>query len=268
MDDLYFEQTIGMLKGFDEVDAIVLGGSRVSGHFDSGSDYDVWVYLNNNLSIDKRKNILSQTCSHMDFGRTVWGAYWDDCVLNSGIPIEINYDSIDSKKKSLSNTLEKHNSWGAGYTTCFCYNVFCSNILYDPKGVYGDMVKQFTMPYPEQLRKNIIAKNRECMGGKTSVSASYINQIEKAVMRNDMVSVNHRIAEFVKSYFDILFALNRKFHPGEKHLVEYAKELCEWLPEDFETDLHTLLVSNGNDETIPVLRKMIINLDLLIKNRN
>jgi hypothetical protein len=160
--------------------------------------------------------------------------------------------------------LEKHISWGSGYTTCFCYNVFHSKILYDPKGVYSDMVKLFTMPYPELLRKNIISKNRECMYGKMPVSPSYINQIEKAIKRNDIISVNHRIAEFIKNYFDILFALNRKFHPGEKHLIEYAKELCEWLPVDFEIDMRNLVISNGNDITLSVLRKLIINLDDLI----
>ncbi len=47
-------------------------------------------------------------------------------------------------------------------------------------------------------------------------NASYLDQIKLAVKRNDPISVNHRIAAFMASYFDIIFALNKVYHPGEK----------------------------------------------------
>ncbi len=255
-----FNKTIDLFQKFEEVDAIILGGSRASGKYDSTSDYDVYVYLNNALSIEKRKSALSQTCNYMGLGKTCWGADWDECILNNGIPIEVTYENINVTRQSLSNTLEKHIAWD-GYTTCVCYVVFNSKVLYDPKGLYSDMVKRFTKPYPEQLRKNIVSANKELLNG---ITPSYLNQIEKAIKRNDVVSINHRLAAFTKSYFDILFALNRKFHPGEKRLIEFGTELCEWLPVDFETDLHSLFASNGNDKTVPIIRKLISNLDNLI----
>ena len=261
MNDRFFDQTIGNFQKFKEVDAIVLGGSRASGRFDSASDYDAYVYLNGCLGVEKRERVLSETCDYMELNQTNWETE-DDCVLKSGVPMEIIYRYTDDTCQNISNTLEKHVA-AAGYTTCVCYNVFNSIILYDPQHVYKNLAKRFTMPYPEPLRKNIVSKNRQLLEG---IMPSYYNQIEKAIGRGDAVSINHRLTEFIKSYFDILFALNRTFHPGEKRLIEFGIALCEWLPNDFETDMYNLFASNGNDQTLPILRKMILNLDVLIEN--
>jgi len=65
-------------------------------------------------------------------------------------------------------------------------------------------------------------------------------QIQKAAKRGDLVSVNHRTAAFLETYFDMLFALNRKTHPGEKRLIQLCKEQCELLPDSFEENLNRL----------------------------
>jgi hypothetical protein len=190
-------------------------------------------------------------------------SYWepeDDCVLNNGVFLEVIYRSIGNTCQSLENTLEKHIA-GNGYTTCICYNVFNSIPLYDPKGLYGGMVKRYTMPYPEALRKNILTRGRELLEGKIP---SYVNQIEKAVKRNDIVSVHHRITEMLASYFDILFAFNRRFHPGEKRMVELSKKLCPALPGDFEKDIADLLTPAGKEEIMPAVKRLISNLDELM----
>jgi len=256
----YFNRTIEWYQNFEEVDAIALGGSKAADWYDDTSDYDVYVYLNNDLSAEKKKSILNQTCKHIGLGKTHWGVYWDDCILKSGVPIEINYMTLTNTRQSLQNTLIKYIPWG-GYTTCTCRMVFNSIVLHDPKGLYNEMVTQFTMPYPEQLRKNIISTNRELLQG---ITPSYFNQIEKAIKRNDTISINHRIASFIESYFDILFALNRVFHPGEKQLMRLSTQLCQWLPIDFEINLKNLLNSNRNNKTLPILHKLLSNIDDLI----
>ena len=183
----------------------------------------------------------------------------DDCILNNGINIDLIYRYTDNTVRVLSEHLESHIAWN-GYTTCICYNVFNSKILYDDKGLYGSMLKRFAMPYPEQLRKNIISLNRNLLEGKIP---SYSDQLERAIKRNDVPSINHRLTEFIKTYFDILFALNRTFHPGEKRMIDFGLDLCEWLPVNYERDLYSLFATNGEDKLL-VMRNIISNLDDLI----
>jgi hypothetical protein len=76
-----------------------------------------------------------------------------------------------------------------------------------------------------------------------TVIPAYAKQIEKAVAREDLVSINHRLAAFFASYFDIIFAVNRQLHPGEKRLVSLALNNCKSLPTNMESDIHSILVT-------------------------
>ena len=69
---------------------------------------------------------------------------------------------------------------------------------------------------------------------------AYKWQIAKAVERKDVVSVNHRTAAFMESYFDIIWAMNELNHPGEKRLVSLCKKMCKRLPADFEENINRL----------------------------
>ena len=69
---------------------------------------------------------------------------------------------------------------------------------------------------------------------------AYDHQIAKAVGRNDRVSINHRTAAFLESYFDVLFARNELTHPGEKRLMQLCRTQCTVLPDNFEDNLNCL----------------------------
>ena len=98
-------------------------------------------------------------------------------------------------------------------------------------------------PYPDALRENVVRYNRPMLRGFIS---SYWVQLEKATERNDLVSLNHRLAALLASYFDIIFAVNRLLHPGEKRLLATALATCPSLPERFEADLTATLRSAGD----------------------
>jgi hypothetical protein len=65
-------------------------------------------------------------------------------------------------------------------------------------------------------------------------------------VRGDAVSVNHRAAAFLASAFDVIFALNRVLHPGEKRLVSYVEASCPLRPDGFR-ELAVAVARAGSD---------------------
>ena len=98
--------------------------------------------------------------------------------------------------------------------------------------------------YPERLARAVVQKNLPVLG---AIISSYEQQIQAAFLRQDLVSLNHRVAAWLSSYFDILFAANRRFHPGEKRLLAYGKELPS-LPESMIEDVRTSCSQAGRLE--------------------
>ena len=223
------EKLFEELAQLEQVEAVVLGGSRAGEQYDQDSDYDVYVYLNSPIDEKTRQIILSNYCSYMEIGNQFWELE-DDCVLNNGIQIELIYRSLESFEQELNSTVFQHQAQNA-YTTCMWHNLLHSKILYDPNGRYTSLQKAYQIPYPQELKKHII--ERQLLLLEQSMPA-FSHQIEKAIKRQDLLSMNHRSSEFFASYFDLLFALNEQTHPGEKRMLDYAKTNCALLPKQFE----------------------------------
>ena len=124
-----------------------------------------------------------------------------------------------------------------GYTTCMWHNLIQSKILFDRNGRLQKLKEKYTIPYPLKLKENIISNNLRLLTGNLP---SYDKQIIKAIKRNDLISVNHRTAAYMESYFDIIFAMNELTHPGEKRMLQVALEKAAKLPEAFEKNIFTL----------------------------
>ena len=241
---MYFEELWNEFSKLNEVEAIALGGSRAGNNYDEKSDYDLYIYCTQIPDESIRRNILVKYCSYMEIGNSFWELE-DDCTLKDGVDIDILYRNIESFTNDVSYVVEKFNAYN-GYTTCMGHNLLHSRILYDTDDKFRKMQERFDIPYPDKLKDNIISKNIRLLTGNLP---SYDMQIKKALKRGDMVSVNHRTAAFMESYFDIIFALNKLTHPGEKRMVQYAIQDAEILPEDFEkniADLFTNMYTNSN----------------------
>lgn len=223
------------LCALDEVEALALGGSRAGTHFDRASDYDVYLYCLGPIPEETRRAILSPYCSVMELGNHFW-EYEDNCRLNDGIGIDLLYRDLDAFTAGLAEVVEQFQPRN-GYTTCMWHNLLSCKVVYDRDGRLARAKERFSVPYPRQLRENILSRSWKLLH---AAMPAYDAQLMKAVKRGDLVSVNHRTAGLLESYFDFLFALNGVTHPGEKRLVQLCRERCALLPARFEENLEQL----------------------------
>lgn len=218
-----------------QVEAIALGGSRATGRNDTKSDYDVYVYITDNIDENTRRRILEKYCGYMEIGNSFWELE-DDVTLKDSIDMDIIYRNMEDFEKMVSSVVIDCIPWN-GYTTCMWHNLITSQIVLDKNGKLNMLQEKYRIPYPKKLKKNIIANNLKLLSG---MLPSFDMQIQKAENRGDLVSVNHRVTEFLASYFDIIFALNEMTHPGEKRMQTICSKECNILPNNFDANLYRL----------------------------
>lgn len=255
------EQLLRELSGLPQVEAIALGGSRAGAAYDEKSDFDVYVYVTEPVPENIRREILGPYCSTMEIGNHYW-EYEDNCTLQNGIDIDILWRDLDEFAAGLVRVVEEHHP-SNGYTTCMWHNLKTCKILYDRDGRLNRAKEQFDCPYPRGLKRNLIRQNRNLLSGTLP---AYDAQIAKALKRGDHVSVNHRVTEFLASYFDILFAVNEKTHPGEKRLVSLCRMECDILPDRFEENLDALFKAMfyAPEEIQTILGEIVEELDKIL----
>ena len=240
------------LSKIPQVEAIALGGSRATGKNDETSDYDTYIYLTGPVNEEIRKTILEKYCKYMEIGNSFWELE-DDVTLKDGIDMDIIYRNMKDFEKTISSVVDDYTSYN-GYTTCMWHNLITSKIIYDKNGNLKNLQNKYNIPYPQGLKENIISNNLKLLHG---MLPSFDTQIEKAELRKDFVSVNHRVTEFLASYFDIIFALNEKTHPGEKRMQSICSEECHILPENFDNNLNRLFENMFRENVTPIITDMI-----------
>ena len=253
------EKMVQDYKNFDEVRAIVISGSSTANTCDNSSDYDIYIYCKKDPDVSKRREIALKYSDNPEIDNHYFETGDVYYFRETGKPVDIMYRSLESIEGNIRWVWEEYNAC-LGYTTCFVYNVNKSKILFDRDGWFKELQEKTKQPYPEKLAKNIITKNFNYL---KDVMFSYYDQLKTAVQRNDYVSVNHRSAAFLASYFDIIFAMNRLLHPGEKKLVEFAKQNCKIIPADFECNVNNLAVGDVS-ERIQSAEKMIDKIRILL----
>ncbi len=250
-------------SAFPQVEAVAWGGSYTSAAADAASDIDLYVYLRSTLPPDQRAGFIWARSRYAEIDNQVWepGDEWIEA--ESGVKIDVMYRDVGWIEQQLDDVLTRHQA-SAGYSTCLWYNVRASQPLWDRNGWLAKLQQRSQQPYPEQLRRAIITKNYVLL--RTMVG-SYRQQIKLAVARNDVVNINHRVAALLASYFDVLFAVNRLPHPGEKRLIAYATRDCTLLPRDMAQQVQALVGASAqaSDAVLDRVDALADQLDALLR---
>lgn len=232
------------------VAAVALGGSQSSGMADPGSDIDLYVYTEAPLAPASREQIAGSRARHLEIDNQFWerGDEWIE--RESGLYVDIIIRDVAWIEAELDRVLVQHQA-SVGYSTAIWNNVLRSEVLVDRQGWFGLLQQRARQRYPEALRQAIIAKNYPIL---RSTQSSYLYQIERALQRDDVVSINHRVAALLASYFDVLFAVNRVPHPGEKRLVPFALRECARLPTDMPHEIEAVVRAGAASDASLIAR--------------
>lgn len=245
--DSLLKQLAAHFSALPQVQAVGMAGSRVNPRTpsDPASDIDLYVFTTAEIPLKTRQEIVENTggASRAEMGLNYWGPNDTWFNLPSGVEIDNNFFYALWMEDQIDQVLVRHEA-SLGYTTCFWHTMKHMTVLADPQGWLTMMKQRCAVDYPEALRRNIIRFNHPVL---RTIIPAYAHQVEKAARRDDMVSVNHRLAGLLASYFDILFALNRQTHPGEKRLLELAAASCLLLPMDFDVDIREVLRAGAGD---------------------
>jgi len=251
-----FDEIMEMYKNLSEVKGIAIGGSGANKTSDKLSDTDVYIFVEKDIPVETRNRIIKQYSSKYEVGGEYFGSGDEFFVDELNQQLDVMYWNTKWFESIVENTWVRHYP-SNGYTTAFLFTLNNFQIIYDNDNWLKSLQNSIKTAYPPELKQNIIKRNMMLL--KDKPFASYYEQIEKAIKRNDVVSINHRISAFLASYFDIIFALNELLHPGEKRLIQYAKANCKILPENFEKNINRLLI-RPDTETSDILNDIIKNL--------
>lgn len=259
----------GRYAAIPGVEAVALAGSLAAGAADERSDLDLYVYAREPLDLEARGAVARASAGaggagapRLEVGNDYFepGDEWLDGP--SGRHLDVMFRTPAWIEAELDRVLVRCQA-RVGYSTCFWWTVLHSEPLFDRSGWYAALRRRATVPYPEALRRAVVARNHPLLRRTLS---SYLAQIEQAVARRDAPSVNHRVAALLASAFDVLFALNRVPHPGEKRLLARAEALCRLRPPRLGEQVAALLAAAAPPSHEVLLRaaELLDGLDALL----
>lgn len=247
-----------------QVEAVVLSGSQASRMNDTLSDLDLYVCVSRELPLDVRMKIATGQATdpnEVEVGNELWEPGDEFVDKETRIRVDVMYRPLDWIMGELKKVLIEHKA-SLGYSTAIWYNVLHSEVLWDRNGRFAALKQIAKRPYPQSLQQEIIDKNYPVL---RSTQSSYLHQIEAAVARNDFVTIQHRVTALLASYFDILFAINKLPHSGEKRILEKLEKHAPKLPEDMRLQVASVITAKPR-EVIARINKLIDGLDELLPN--
>jgi predicted nucleotidyltransferase len=210
------QQIVATMAGLPGVAALALGGSTAAGLADEDSDLDVYVYYHQPLAAaaDRAARLgLLADAGTLEVEIPTFGL--EDHLRMQGKLIELVYLDLDRLSADAQQAYGQGLS-SEGYTTALLYILARSPVLHDATGEVAALRGQLQAGYPEPTRVRLLREYPELL-------RYYLELLRVSQARDDLLYVQHLRYSLQMIFFNLLFALNRLYHPGGKRLLSHAQ---------------------------------------------
>jgi hypothetical protein len=242
-------EAIGRIPG---VIAVSLGGSVGSGLADAASDLDFHVFWAEPLAPPAEREAHLATIA--DAGSIIarpGTASWDleDWFAVDGRLVELIYIAWRDVEADVAQAYATGLTDGE-FTTARLHNYAHGHAIHDPTGVLRATQDRLNLTYPEATRELLLRREPERL-------AMALKQLRVAQGRRDLLFAQHRRYTVQAIFFNLLFALNRRYHPGEKRLLKHA-ERCPIAPADLSARWEYIALLPADDMALEYLLTEIV----------
>ena len=214
---------VASLRGYV---AMSLGGSTQAGFADQDSDLDIHVLWEPPLAEPEERAALIRTFADPGSVRVdvrSWGL--EDHFTIEGTGVELIYvhlgDMLAHTERAYHEGLTEES-----FTTALLYNFATGRRLYDPNGVLTRLQERLNRDFPEATRSYLLRHHSPLM-------AYYWRLMQNARLRGDLLFAQSMGVGLHTLFFNLLFTLNREYHPGGKRLLLHSR-VCALRPVDSE----------------------------------
>jgi predicted nucleotidyltransferase len=215
--EISLSRVVAAVTDLDGVVGISLGGSTSMGLADEASDLDVYVYWREPLAATAdRQERLSRIAGveNVEVDIRMWGL--EDHLQSGDRSVELIYVDLDDLQAEVERAYGEGICDEGFVTARFAYLVY-GHLLYDPTGELSELQARLLSAYPEPTRRLLLQDNPKRL-------RIYLDHLRLALARGDMLAVQQRRYTIQMVFFNLLFALNRRYHPGEKRLLAHSEQ--------------------------------------------
>lgn len=242
------------MAGLPGVAAIALGGSSASGLADASSDLDVYMYYRSPLAASADREVRLRPLADegtLEMDIPTFGL--EDHLHVQGKLIELVYLDLDRLSAEAAQAYSQGLS-SEGYTTALLYILFRSQVLHDATGEVTTLRERLRTSYPEPTRAQLLHEHPELM-------RYYLELLRISQGREDLLYVQQMRYNIHMIFFNLLFALNRLYHPGGKRLLAHAQQ-CAIQPSELAERWNNIARLGADDHALPGRLEALID-DLL-----